>query len=283
MYYNIVKIPRDNLKIRISPITNEIFFNICKFIENNDDEDIAIYIDEILQKLIDEDNIFSKLNRVDKTIILVKLYENYIDPNITLFCKHKENTDIRSINIESSIISKKIEDLSIDHFEKIKYGDIIIEISTPSALFCKTYDEIITSMIHKIYHDGEEYYFNSFSEYEKDKFFESVNLNLIKICSEIIESNAVSLKLLDISDSFEYEDFYINYFDNSLYALVKSLFSFDVKYLYENSYVFCKAMGSSYDHFKQLTPVEFTQLINIHKHYNDKINDYNEEMPVDFS
>lgn len=282
MYYTVLKLPNIDYKIRIRPITNEIFFNICKFIEENDDEDITIFIDEVLIELIEDKNTFNKLTRVDKCIILTKLYEQYIDPNINLHCSHKENNNIRNVNVESALIFKKIQDLSINYFRKIQYNDIEIEISAPSRLFCKSYDEIMISMIHKIVYDNEEYYFNSFSDFDKDKFLESINIDLFKICTDIIKNNDTTLSLIDIPDDFEYENIYISYFNNSLYSLIKSLFSFDVKYLYENSYVFCKAMGSSYDHFKQITPHEFNQFINIHKYYNDKMNDYDKQ-GVDFS
>jgi hypothetical protein len=277
MYYTILKLPNIDHKIRISPITNEIFFNICKFIEENNDEDITVFIDEVLIELIQDTNIFNKLTRVDKCIILTKLYEQYIDPNITLYCSHKENSDIRNVNVESASIFKKIQDLSVGYFKTIRYNNIEIEISAPSKLFCKSYDEIMISMIHRVVYDGEEYYFSSFSDFDKDKFLESINIDLFKICTDVIKSNDTTLSLIDIPDDFEYENIYISYFNNSLYSLIKSLFSFDVKYLYENSYVFCKAMGSSYDHFKQITPHEFNQFINIHKYYNDKMNDYDNQ------
>lgn len=275
-YYTVLELPHRNLSLKVRPITNDIFFDICKFVHYNSDYNISKFLDESLDSLIETENAFRELTRVDKTILFLILYDQFVDSTITLNCQHKENENIRHVKVDTSILTQKVNKMSIDFFQTIAVDDIEIQISDPSDLFCATYDDIITSMIYKIISDGEEYIFNEFSRDEKDRFLNSMSSNIFSEIEDILKSNITSIDLIDIGDNFEFESLSVDYFDNSLYSLIKSLFSFDISSLYENSYVFCKAMGSTYDHFLQLTPSEFNQFINIHKYYNDKMNETQE-------
>jgi|14BtaG_2_1085337.scaffolds.fasta_scaffold15470_3 hypothetical protein len=282
--YTTVEISNLQDSVKVSPLTNGAFYNICKFINNSDSEkESSKFIEESIESLIVNKDIIPKLKRTDKIYLILKLYEKYVDDFISVSCKHKQSEELNSVGIGVGSICDAIGEMSIDYFVKVNYEDIQIQISEPTNIFCDTYDDLMASMIYKIEDgSGNDYYFNSFSTAEKTRFLESiVNIDLFKTCAQAISDNSEPACLISLGNDFEFEDVKAGYFDNTLFAIVKSLFTVNLKHMLENIYVYCKSMGGSHQHFETLTPFEFARMLEIHKSYMQDTKN-NSEDTVDF-
>jgi len=272
-YYTTIKAPQTRRDVKVKPISNYIFYMICKFIGDNDDNDsICKFLDETLLNLVINEEVIPELTKIDKFFIWLSLYEKYVDKSISLIGKDV-NGNNQTIGVFLYTILNNCKQLPLDILNIIEYHDIKITLTAPVNMFHSTVADAYISMIYTIESDiGEVLYFANFTDEEKTKFLESLDFDLVDICNNIAVEDTNTLTLLPSAaegSQVSYDKIESGIFDNNLFFLLKSLFSVDEDAFCENVYIFSKVIGGSYDQFCKITPREFNKIISIHKKFEE--------------
>lgn len=260
--------------IRIEPITNRYFFDLIKFITNDDDDSISEYFQFIINEIVPEKNILNELSNIEKFIILLNAKSLSSGNKLQLVGKNQVKTDILITSVLKNII-EKIE--KNNWINVVKNENIEIGISLPKNLKINNLDDIYKEIINYIKIDEECILFSSLTEIEKEDIINSIPISVSGDISNYIlkvQENFNKIHIITGSERMGLDTIPLNVFDNTLYYFLKSLFNDNLKNFYELQYILINKILLSYEHFLQITPNDCKIFINL---YNEDIQKQQEQ------
>lgn len=251
--------------IRFKGINNSHYFDILKFITNNDEEGLNDYFENLIIELIIDKSIYPKLSNLEKFLILLDLRSTSVGDSLQITGNNSAKIDLSLMSIKKSI-QNKIEDLDIIKNIRSEIGYNII-LSVPKNFFIDNIDKMYTEIIDKIEIDGEILDFFNLTNLEKELIISSIPATLSNnILSFIknIQSSIGDINIISGNSKLGLETVKLSVFDKTMFMFLKSIFTDDLYNYYELQYNLSNKMNVSYDHFMKMSPNECKLFINFY-------------------
>lgn len=260
--------------VRVIPLVNKHYFELSKFITNNDDEGISNYFDYVIKDVLIQNNIFNELSNIDKFLIILNSKIISSGSKISLVGEKNIKTEFSLNGIINNVI-KKLE--NIDFEKTIISENLKISISLPKSLLVNDIDQIYKEVIKKIVINDECIFFSDLTEIEKDDIMKLLPISTTGDILNYITNTQNILKDISIFQEnvkIGIQNIPVNAFDNTLFAFIKSLFGENLKNYYELQYILYTKLNISLDHYMSITPNDCKIFINL---YNEDMKKQQEE------
>jgi hypothetical protein len=262
-FYSRVKMPILGKEVRYTHLNNYHYFEILKFITNDDDYGLSEYFDFIISEIIIDKEHIKELTNLEKFLIFLDLRSNALGDVIQLNVDNGGKVDILLSSIKDKII-KEISQLNL--CKKISSPEMIIDVCIPKSFIIDSIDKVYRDIIKTIKIDEDELNFFHLTESEIDIIINNIPasltseiLDFIKINEEINKINIITenkkIGLTGIS---------LNVFDKSMFLFIKSIFNEDLINFYEMQYALISKMNITYDHFLKMNMNECRIFINFY-------------------
>jgi len=261
-------------EIRIEPICNRYYFNLIKYITNDDEEGIKDYLEYIISQIVVDKDIINDLSNLEKFLILISSKSFSSGNKIQISGENQVKTDILISSIIKNILTN-IE--NYDFNNTIIIDNIQINLNLPKKIKLKDEEDIYKEIINEIKIDEESIKFFLLTDFEKNAIINSIPISLNNYILQYIKKIQETLDKIVILFGGEkrgFADLKLNVFDNSLFYFLKSLFNDDLKNFYELQFILINKISFTYDHFLSLTPNDCKIFINL---YNEDIKKQQEE------
>lgn len=251
-------------EIRYESLINYHYFNILKFITNNDDEGLNFYFENIIQNLITEPKYYSKLTNLEKFLILLDMRSTSVGDNLQLNGSNSTKIDISLNAIKNSILNK-FKDIELSKI--VSDNNFKFYLSIPKNFFVEDIDQLYKEIIDKIEVNDEVLHYFSLTDQEKEDIINSIPatvsgdmLNYIRDTQEIVKS----INIITGNPKFGLETIILSVFDKTMFYFLKSIFTDDLYNYYDLQYNLSNKMNVSYDHFMKMSPNECKLFINFY-------------------
>lgn len=262
-----------------------------------DDENCIEYsknIQKIIENCVENKEDFKKITIIDYILFLIKIRTISFGNDLEIFLNQKtKNEEKIKISLDLDILMKNLYDISSELLKDSTFeiNDIKIELSWPnikseSVLLNNTNKNILEHILDtaceyiKIIKIKDNIInFQSFTNQERVKFYERLPLSLRnKIQNKIFEiTKKISEKnLFNIS---RMEDLRFNLYNKTHLEIIKLMFSFDLRSIYQDLYVLAnKKMNPSY--IGNLSVAERRVFISFIEEEMKERNNTNNSIPV---
>ena len=253
--------------IRYSCINNENYFQIIKFILNNDDEGLHEYFEWILSQIIIQKDIIPYLSNIEKFLILLDNRSITIGNILSIKSEKNAKVDMHISSIKNKIVNNisNIELTKICSFDNFK-----VYLSIPKSMLIDNIDTVYMEVIDKLQIENEVINFSSLTEQEKNIIISNIPATLTNDILDFIkksQENLTKISLIYKNDNIGIEEVNINSYDSTLFLFLKSIFKDDLMNFYELQYNMITKMNVSNDHFMSMTPNECKLFV---KFYNEE-------------
>jgi hypothetical protein len=251
--------------VRFRNLNNNHYFDILKFITNNDDDGLNEYFENLLLTLIVNKSFFSKLSNLEKFLILLDLRSISVGDQLQITGLNSIKVDLSLMSIKNSINDKILN----SNFKKTLNFDknCNISLSIPKTFFVDDIDKIYTEIIDNIEMDKEIINFCDLTNEEKllilDKIPATTSGDILQFITNI--QNVISnINIITGNEKFGLETIKLSVFDKTMFMFLKSIFTDDLYNYYELQFNLSNKMNVSYDHFMKMSPNECKLFINFY-------------------
>jgi hypothetical protein len=264
-----IYLPIIKQSIRIRTINNSHYFDILKFITNNDEEGLNDYFENLILDLIVDKSIFCDLSNLEKFLILLESRIHSIGDNLTTSSQTADAT----VNIPLySMRDKIIESIKNFKFKRnLTLDTLKVNINLPKKLLLNDIDDIYRHLIDEIVIDDTLYKVSDLSNQELDSILQNLPAEISSgILNFIQDLNDLSRKLniFDGNEKLGIQKISMGFLDNTLFYFLKNIFSEELGSFYELMYSMIKKLNFDYNSFMNVTPNECKIFINF---YNSDI------------
>jgi hypothetical protein len=266
-FTNKLYLPVIKNNVRYTSINNDHYFQIIKFILNNDDEGLNEYFEWILNEIIVEKSIIPYISNIEKFLIL--LDNRSITIGNILSIKSEKNAKV-DIHI-SSIKNKIVDNISNIELTKIcSFDNFKVYLSIPKSMIIDNIDTVYMEVIDKLQIENEVILFSSLTNQEKNNIINNIPASLTNDILSFVKTsqeNLTKISLINKNTNIGIEEVNINSYDSTLFLFLKSIFKDDLMNFYELQYNMITKMNVSNDHFMSMTPNECKLFV---KFYNEE-------------
>lgn len=267
------ELPISQKTLKYKEISNEIYFNVLKYISSNDDASIETMFDDLVEHVTGTHG--SKLYAADKFCLLVDLRSVTLGDTIEFSSKTNVIVRLRISDILANVRSALQGRSFCKH---IKTGEFDLSVDAPRRLLVNDIDALISSTLKTIADDVEVYDVDDFNDDQKDTLLGSLPADVLnQMLTHINECKSMcsNIYIMHANAAAGIDDVVLNLFDSSMFEFLKSIYSGDLMNFYELQYSLITKMHISYEHFMKMTPNESRIYINLHsrdlkKQENDK-------------
>ena len=260
MFYISTYLPRIGKTSKIKEFTNRDYFSLSKLYHNKDTKGIVDFFNNKLQDLIINQEIYCELTCVEKFIIWLDLYYNCLHENVSLFSKSIND----HINIKITELIDNVNNLYQVEEKDITTGNIIITLNTPFSLYIDNTDDIFSNVIYSIKSDDKVYYFQNFTQEEKNLFLSSLPVDLFDTIIDYYKSlNKETFDILPQSERISFEPIELSATNGAMFAFLKSIFDTELRNHYSNALFFTKQLNGNLDSYYDMTYKDFIALYKI--------------------
>jgi len=260
MFYISTYLPRIGKTAKLKEFTNRDYFALSKFYYNKDTKGIVDFFNNKLQDLIINQDIYSELTCVEKFIIWLDLYYNCLHESVSLFSKSLND----HINIKITELINNVNNLYQVEEKDITVGNIVITLNTPFSLYIDNTDDIFSNVIYSIKSDDKVYYFQNFTQEEKNLFLSSLPVDLFNIIIDFYKSlNKETFDILPQSERISFEPIELSATNGAMFAFLKSIFDTELRTHYSNALFFTKQLNGNLDSYYEMTYKDFIALYKI--------------------
>lgn len=269
-------------EVRYHSFNNLHYFEILKFITNNDDKGLNNYFEWLIEYLILEKEEYYNLSNIEKFLILIDLRSITLGDSLELLGNNNVKVQFLISSIKNNIINKII-DLKLNDF--YVFNNFKIGLSVPKKLLIENIDEVYKEIINYIETDEENINFYSLKDNEKEELINNIPADVTFGIMNYFNLNKEINKINIISGNSKYgiEDVPLNFLDKTMFYFIKSILSQDLLNFYELQYNLIYKLNISYDHFMSMTPNECKIFINFYnrdkKKEEEAQNKSNSSMP----
>jgi len=242
-FYTTLFLPNLKKTIKIKEINNFYYIDILKFIQNNNINDLLLFLDQVIADNCDAD--INTLSNLDKFCILLEMRSISIGNTIEFYV---ENTHIKYNLFD---ICKNIQDLKLED-ENIVIGDLNFRLGMPQKFITDSEDNVIEKCILQI----NDLNLKTLPETDLNDLIKMIPASLYNDIKQYIIKNTEYIESknifnIDVVDTFK--DFKINPFNNSLIEFLKTIYNDNLMNFYELQFNLITKMNISYDHFMSMT------------------------------
>jgi hypothetical protein len=260
MFYISTYLPRIGKTAKLKEFTNRDYFSLSKFYHNKDTKGIVDFFNNKLQDLIINKELYCELTCVEKFIIWLDLYYNCLHENVSLFSKSIND----HINIKITELINNTNNLYQVEEKDITTGNIIITLNTPFSLYIDNTDDIFSNIIYSIKSDDKVYYFQNFTQEEKNLFLSSLPVDLFDTILDYYKSlNNETFDILPQSERISFEPIELSATNGAMFAFLKSIFDTELRTHYSNALFFTKQLNGNLDSYYEMTYKDFIALYKI--------------------
>ena len=251
--------------VRFRNLNNNHYFDILKFITNNDDEGLNEYFENLIFTLIVNKSIYSNLSNLEKFLILLDLRSISVGDQLQITGSNSIKVDLSLMSIKNSINDK----ILASNFKNVLTFDknCTISLSIPKIFFVDDIDKIYIEIIDNIKIDEEVIDFYHLTNEEKllilDKIPATTSGDILKFITNT--QNVISnINIISENEKFGLEAIKLSVFDKTMFMFLKSIFTDDLYNYYELQFNLSNKMNVSYDHFMKMSPNECKLFINFY-------------------
>jgi hypothetical protein len=260
MFYISTYLPRIGKTAKLKEFTNRDYFSLSKFYHNKDTKGIVDFFNNKLQDLIINNEIYCELTCVEKFIIWLDLYYNCLHENVSLFSKSIND----HVNIKITELINNTNNLYQVEEKDITVGNIVITLNTPFSLYIDNTDDIFSNIIYSIKSDDKVYYFQNFTQEEKNLFLSSLPVDLFDTIIDFYKSlNKETFDILPQSERISFEPIELSATNGAMFAFLKSIFDTELRTHYSNALFFTKQLNGNLDSYYEMTYKDFIALYKI--------------------
>jgi len=260
MFYISTYLPRIGKTAKLKEFTNRDYFSLSKFYHNKDTKGIVNFFNNKLQDLIINNEIYCELTCVEKFIIWLDLYYNCLHENVSLFSKSIND----HINIKITELIDNVNNLYQVEEKDITTDNIVITLNTPFSLYIDNTDDIFSNIIYSIKSDDKVYYFQNFTQEEKNLFLSSLPVDLFDTIIDYYKSlNKETFDILPQSERISFEPIELSATNGAMFAFLKSIFDTELRTHYSNALFFTKQLNGNLDSYYEMTYKDFIALYKI--------------------
>jgi|688.fasta_scaffold196812_2 hypothetical protein len=260
MFYISTYLPRIGKTAKLKEFTNRDYFSLSKFYHNKDTKGIVDFFNNKLQDLIINKELYCELTCVEKFNIWLDLYYNCLHENISLFSKSIND----HINIKITELINNVNNLYQVEERDITVGNIVITLNTPFSLYIDNTDDIFSNIIYSIKSDDKVYYFQNFTQEEKNLFLSSLPVDLFDTIINYYKSlNKETFDILPQSERISFDPIELSATNGAMFAFLKSIFDTELRTHYSNALFFTKQLNGNLDSYYDMTYKDFIALYKI--------------------
>jgi hypothetical protein len=260
MFYISTYLPRIGKTAKLKEFTNRDYFSLSKFYHNKDTKGIVDFFNNKLQDLIINKELYCELTCVEKFTIWLDLYYNCLHENISLFSKSIND----HINIKITELINNVNNLYQVEERDITVGNIVITLNTPFSLYIDNTDDIFSNIIYSIKSDDKVYYFQNFTQEEKNLFLSSLPVDLFDTIINYYKSlNKETFDILPQSERISFDPIELSATNGAMFAFLKSIFDTELRTHYSNALFFTKQLNGNLDSYYDMTYKDFIALYKI--------------------
>lgn len=260
MFYISTYLPRIGKTAKLKEFTNRDYFSLSKFYYNNDTKGILDFFDTKLQDLIINKEIYCELTCVEKFIIWLHLYYNCLHENVSFFSISIND----HINIKITDLINNINKLYQAEERNINTNDLTLTLNAPFSLYVDNTDDIFSNVIYSIKSDNKIYYFQNFTQEEKNLFLSSLPVDLFDIIIDYYKSlNNEIFDILPQSEKIMFDPIELSATNGAMFAFLKSIFNTELRNHYSNALFFTKQLNGNLDSYYDMTYKDFIALYKI--------------------
>ena len=251
--------------IRFKNLNNSHYFNILKFITNNDEEGLNDYFENLILDLIIDKSIFSNLSNLEKFLILLEMRSSSVGDSLQITGNNSSKIDLSIISIKNTI-QNKLNELNLTKNLKCD-NNYNVFLSIPKTFLIDDIDKMYTEIIDKIEIQDETLKFFNLTSTEKELIINNIPATIsVNILSFIknIQSSIGDINIITGNEKFGLETIKLSVFDKTMFMFLKSIFTDDLYNYYELQYSLSNKMNVSYDHFMKMSPNECKLFINFY-------------------
>lgn len=265
-------LPVLNADVRYCELLNKHMLIINKFITNSDDIGLADYFEELIQELLIDKTVYTKMYNVDKFLMLLNLRSICIGDELKFNQSVGTVTvSVRLINIINNYttpISNFTQSLSINNM----YNLIL---NMPKTLYLSGFDSIMLQVIDKIVDDSTTYHADTINF--KNEILKILPANQTHKIIEYINTMSEQGELLHILKKVEragIDSLSMNPYNNNMFLFIKNIFSEKLYSLYQ--FYFKMVNSLKFDSFSvnNQTPAESSMYISL---FNEQMKTQNSE------
>ena len=251
--------------IRLKSINNGHYFDLLKFITNNDDEGLNYFFENLILELIVDKSLYYKLSNLEKFLILLDLRSTSVGDSLQVTGTNSSKIDLSLISIKNSI-QNKIDILELS--KCLKCGNNYnVYLSTPKTFLIDDIDKMYTEIIDKIQINDEILNFFDLTNNEKELIINNIPATISSNILTFIKNIQFSVGEINIitgNEKFGLETIKLSVFDKTMFLFLKSIFTDDLYNYYELQYNLSNKMNVSYEHFMKMSPNECKLFINFY-------------------
>lgn len=250
-------------EVRYNSFNNSHYFEILKFITNNDDIGLNDYFEWLLQFTIKEKDIYLKLSNIEKFIILLDLRSIGMGDTLELVGNNNVKMEFLLSSIKNNIISK-ISNLNLNEIHV--FDDIKIGLSLPKKLLIENIDDVYKEIINFLQIQEENINFSLLTDSEKEDIIKNLPATISNNILNYINLNKDINKINIITGNSKYgiDNVPLNFLDKTMFYFLKSILAQDLLNFYELQYNLIYKLNINYKHFMSMTPNECKIFINFY-------------------
>jgi hypothetical protein len=251
--------------IRVRGINNSHYFDLLKFITNNDDEGLNDFFENLILDLLVDKSIYNDLTNLEKFLILLDLRSISVGDSLQVTGSNSSKIDLSLISIKNAIQNKADK---LDLVKCLKCGNNYnVFLSLPKIFLIDDIDKMYTEIIDRIEINDEILKFFNLTNNEKDLIINNIPATISgNILSFIknVQNSVGEINIITGNEKFGLETIKLSVFDRTMFMFLKNIFTDDLYNYYELQYNLSNKMNVSYDHFMKMSPNECKLFINFY-------------------
>lgn len=253
-----VYVPSAAREIKFYELDNAAYMTILKFIQNNDDDGLCMFLEGLIETLCVDYRDCNSFNRLDKYCIVLSMIMigvgNVLEYNVT--CAETEQE--YKIEIKINEIISKINNLDIKPERVSLSNDGEVSISCPRSLSSR-----FASIISSVKFGNKTYDVSTMNEEQLDTIISTLPYNVFdeikqqyrvvhEQCDKIVYYTYKSPYVKDAKET----EYRFNLFDNSFFDFIKLLLNEDLLNYYKVFYSITTKFKFDMQYVQSITPSE---------------------------
>ena len=265
----LVYIPSLKCKKRFLQLDNITYKTIVKFIQNNDDEYLVLYLMKIIKDLCVDHIDTSKLLALDILSILLAIRVVCIGASLDLTIKGSDNKDV-NLTVDLNELLNRVANFKYKK-TRMKIDDITLTVTIPRQLIIRS----DLDCIYSITVNNKTYNMHEFSDDDRDKMFNCLPATIFKQLSSKLRNATNNKKIIVLEGSDRMRDLVINLLSNDVFMYIKMLLNDSLDNIYTLYYVLASKLHFDLNYIDGIMPIESQIFIN---RYNDEIEQSNKSI-----
>jgi hypothetical protein len=254
----LVYIPSLKSKKRFLQLNNRTYKTIVKFIQNNDDIQLCIYLKTIIKKLCVDNINVSNLTNLDLLCVLLAIRVICIGSSLELLFDGQQKKPL-SLKFDLSNILHRVSNIEYDT-SIVKVDSIAVTVDLPRQLIIND----TTDFISKIKIDGNTYNVNTYSSKDWEKIRNNLPVSILHKVSNKI-SNISSSKIIVSQKTENTPHIVIDITSNTVFDFVKLIYNSSLHSFYTHNYILSSKLNLTPQYIEDIIPIEIDIYINKYK------------------